>query len=144
MPTSEKPVILDTHVWAMLALDDPAVARTHVARIVEAAAADRRLYVSAISVWEIAMLEAKGRIQLHPNVTVWVRDALDRPRISLVPLSPEIAIESTRLPGGELLHTDPSDRIIAASARLLDGMLLTRDRGLLDYAERGYIKALKI
>ena len=47
----------------------------------------------------------------------WVRQALDTPGLTLVPLTPEIAVDSTRLPGN--LHGDPADRILVATARNL-------------------------
>ena len=53
-------------------------------------------------------------------------------------LSPEVAIASTRLPG--VLHADPADRIIAATARQLDAVLVTEDQRLLDYGAAGYLK----
>ena len=54
-------------------------------------------------------------------------------------MTPEIAVESTCLPGE--LHGDPADRIIAATARELGATLVTADRKLLDYAAAGYLRA---
>jgi PIN domain nuclease of toxin-antitoxin system len=98
------------------------------------------LRVSAISVREAAMLEAKGRISLSRPLSEWVQAALRLPGVRLLPLSPEIAIESTRLPGGR--HGDPADWILVASARQLGGRLATCDRGILDYARGGPLHAL--
>ena len=52
-------------------------------------------------------------------------------QFQLLPLSPEIAIESTRLP--QPFHQDLSDQIIVASARLCDATLLTVDQLILNY-----------
>ncbi len=86
------------------------------------------------------MLEAKGRISLSRPVDDWVDAALHAPGIRLLPLSPEIAIASTRLPGAP--HGDPADRILMASARHLGGRLATCDREILDYAAGGQLKVL--
>src|SRR5205085_989335 len=96
---------------------------------IEEAGARGNLLLCSISIWELAMLVAKGRITLQTPLLEWVREALKTPGLSLVHLTPEIAVESTRLPGS--FHGDPADRIIVASARETGSMILTRDRGIL-------------
>ena len=85
------------------------------------------------------MLEAKGRIRLSSPCGQWVEEALATPGLTLVPLTPEIALDSSRLPGD--FHGDPADRIIAATARRMGARLLTRDEKLLAYG-RGHHVAL--
>ena len=77
---------------------------------VDRASRDGRILVSAISVWEVAMLEALDRIGLSRPVEEWVRSALRAPGVRLLPLTPEIAVESTRLPDAP--PGDPADRIL--------------------------------
>ena len=96
--------------------------------------------VSAISVWEIAQLEAARRIQLSVDVRAWVGRALAFPGVQLKGLSPAIAIESTRLPGS--LHRDPADRILIATARLTGAALVTCDERILTYAKQGHVKVI--
>ena len=86
------------------------------------------------------MLESRGRVQLSAPADEWVQAALATPGLSVAPLTPEIALDSSRLPGN--LHNDPADRIIAATARRLGARLLTRDERLLDYAAQGYLQTL--
>lgn len=88
------------------------------------------------------MLEAKGRIRLLPDCLSWVRRALAVPGFVLIPFSLEIAIESTRLPGA--LHGDPADRIIAATARVLNGTLVTKNKSLIAYGQTGAINVLPV
>ena len=57
-------------------------------------------------------------------------------------MSPEIAIESSFLPGE--FHGDPADRIIVATARINDLILLTRDKKILNYGEQSYVNCFKI
>ncbi len=146
MPRSEHQglLILDTHVWVWLFNNEPQIIGSPALPAIDRATNGSQLRVCAMSVWEIGMLHSKGRLQLTSDPLDWARNALAAPGLALVPLSPEIAIESTRLPGAEFLHGDPVDRIIAASARLLGATVATRDRGLLDYARRGFMRALRV
>jgi PIN domain nuclease of toxin-antitoxin system len=98
------------------------------------------LMVSAISVWEVAVLDVKRRITLSMDCAAWVERALAAPGVELVALSPTIAIESTRLPGN--LSGDPADRMLVATARAMGARLVTRDRKLLDYATSGHLAVL--
>jgi PIN domain nuclease of toxin-antitoxin system len=84
------------------------------------------------------MLEKKGRITLSRSIDEWTKAALTAPGIRLVDLSPEIAIESTRLPGEP--HGDPADRIIIATARVLGATLITRDEQIVSYASGGHVR----
>jgi PIN domain nuclease of toxin-antitoxin system len=53
---------------------------------------------------------------------------------------PAISFGSTRLPGD--FHSDPSDRIIVATARYLNAQLITEDKAILSYANLGHVKAM--
>ena len=85
------------------------------------------------------MLEAKGRVRLSEPCLEWVRKALTAPGLCLLPLTPEIAVESSRLPG--VMHKDPADRMLAATARILGGVLVTQQ--LLDYGSQGFVSVLR-
>lgn len=87
------------------------------------------------------MLVAKGRLVLDRDVGEWVEAALSLPGIRLEPISAEVAVASTRLPG--TIHSDPADRVIAATARHLGSTLITADQLLLDYGKAGHLKTLK-
>ena len=86
------------------------------------------------------MLHSKGRIQCQPTVDEWVHKNLRAPGLQLSDLTPQIAIDSSRLPN--LPHADPADRIIIATARQLPATLVTRDRAMLRYARTGHLAAL--
>ena len=68
--------------------------------------------VSAISCWEVAKLVERGRLELPYPLEEWFELALGYPGVSLLELTPEIAIASTRLPGQ--FHRDPADQIIVS------------------------------
>lgn len=131
-------LLLDTHVWLWLINEETEqLSEACLSAIVSA----KQLGVSAISVWEVGMLESKGRIQLQKPCIDWVREALGAPKLRLVPITPEIAIESSRLPG--TIHGDPSDRILAATSRLIGASLVTKDRKLLAYGQQSFISAIE-
>ena len=123
--------LLDTHVWiwwqALAEKIGPGVRET-----LTALGEDDQLFLSAISVWELAKLVEKGHLKLGTSVDEWTRQALEMPRLQQLPLSPAIAIESTRLP--QPFHDDPADQIIVATARLTDSTVISADRLIRDYA----------
>ena len=96
--------VLDTHAWVWMSAGAPEARK--------AAAFRGRSIVSAISVWEVAMLVQKGRLDLAPDVDTWISANLKRP-VELEPISPAICIASSRLLE---FHGDPADRLIVATA----------------------------
>jgi PIN domain nuclease of toxin-antitoxin system len=133
-------VLLDTHAWVWLLTGSERLG-PKARRAVQRSLAEGAVLVSAISPWEVAMLVEKGRLVLDRDVGEWVQAALSLPGIRLEPISPEVAVASTRLPG--TIHPDPADRIIAATARHLGSTLITADQLLLDYSKDGHIRAIK-
>jgi PIN domain nuclease of toxin-antitoxin system len=136
MPTLER-LLLDTHIWIWLMDGAPGKLSANLRHRIQTASGKGQLYVSAISVWEVAALEAKGRITLSMDCRTWVDRALAAPGVQLAEVTPAIAVDSTRLPEG--LHGDPADRILVATARSLHGTLVTQDRLILDYARKGHV-----
>ena len=136
---SEDPrrILLDTHVLIWLQFGGKDRLANRLWQVVDRAADAGTLLLSVFSVWEIGLLESKGRLKLFMPCEDWVRQALTMRGLSLAPITPEIALDSTRLPGS--FHGDPADRIIAATARGMNAHLLTRDGKMLDYARQGYL-----
>jgi PIN domain nuclease of toxin-antitoxin system len=132
-------LLLDTHVLLWATLNEPRLG-PQAAKNINLASRQDRLAVSAITPWEIAVLESRKRITLQKDVLAWIREALARPGVSLVPLEPEIAVASTRLPFE--MHSDPADRILVATARHLGATLVTADKGLLEVAKKGFVVAM--
>lgn len=131
-------VLLDTHVLVWLVEGD---ARLSVAArtAIDDACASQQVWLSAITPWEIGMLVTKGRLGLGQDAEQWMAAVLALPGVRLAELSPSIAIASSRLPS--VLHGDPADRIIAATARHLDLKLITADQKLLAYGAQGHLRA---
>ena len=122
-------IVLDTHIWVWWVHGDERLTRTQ-AEVIEANETDV-IGVSAISCWEIAKLVEYGRLELPGSLEEWFEDALSYPGIHLLELTPEIAIESTQLPGE--FHRDPADQMIVATARVYGCPLVTSDGRLLEY-----------
>lgn len=133
-------VLIDTHVWVWL-LNGGQKLNPKALKAIEQSISDGAVLLSAISPWEVAMLVSKGRLILDRDVGEWVRAATSISGIRVEPITPEIAVASTRLPGE--LHPDPADRLIAATARHLGAVLITDDQKLLDYGLSGHLKVLK-
>ncbi len=122
-------IVLDTHAWVWWTNDPARLSETQRQAI--SSNEDDTIGVSVISCWEIAKLCEYGRLELPVELSEWFYAALSYPGVSLLDLTPEIAIESTRLPGS--FHSDPSDQIIVATARLYRCSLVTTDREILRY-----------
>ena len=122
-------IVLDTHalVWWVSGGPLSERARTTIAHHERS----RSLYASSISVWEIAALVARGRLELTVDVVEWIARVEALESLRFVTVDNRIALASTRLPGE--LPRDPADRIIVATARSMDAPLVTRDARLSAY-----------
>ena len=117
-------IVLDTHAWIWWAAS-PARLSARARAAIEGAGA---IGVSAISVWELAMLVAKERLELDRDVLAWARQALALPRVELLALTPEIAVASAGLPAA--FPGDPADRIIVSTARESGAAVVSKDARL--------------
>jgi PIN domain nuclease of toxin-antitoxin system len=119
-------ILLDTQAAVWVALDDRALGK-RTRGMVEKAAKDGDLTISAISFWEIALLIAKRRMR-RPDSVRELRLQLLSQGTAELPLTGEIGIAAAEL---DSLHGDPADRFIAATAIAHDATLITADEKLL-------------
>ena len=119
-------ILLDTHVAVWFANDTDDLGKQTNSILDEALASDT-LAISAVSIWEIALLHSKKRLRLRESPAVLRRQLLTAGVIE-VPLTGEIALLSVQLNN---LHADPADRFIAATAIIHDATLMTADKSLL-------------
>lgn len=124
-------IVLDTHVllW-WLGPVNSSLSSIAAARI-EIELQQGEILASSISAWEIAMLVAKGKLDLSVDIVDWLDAAAEIDGFRFVPVDNRVAVESNRLPGD--MHPDPADRIIVALARELGAPLVTADAKILRY-----------
>ena len=115
-------LLLDTHVVLWWLLDDTTLSEDVKARLDD----DPDVWVSAATIWEVAIKEAVGKLEAPPNVAEEIAGSGFRQ----LPISFEHAVAIGHLP---LLHRDPFDRILVAQARCEGLTLVTRDRRIHRY-----------
>jgi PIN domain nuclease of toxin-antitoxin system len=116
-------LLLDTHIW-LWSLGEPSRLSRRVQQ--ELKSPSNELWLSPVSTWEALLLNAKGRIRLHGDLSAWLKRATAHLREA--PLTHEIVLAAHQLP---LPHPDPADRFLAATAQALGLTLVTADQRLL-------------
>lgn len=120
-------VLLDTHVllWAASAPERLGPAAQVLID------AEQRL-LSAASVWELAIKQGLGRLDLGSDVHTWTDRAVDELQLRRLAITGDHAAAVEHLPS---VHRDPFDRLLVAQARSEGAVLLTADRTLLGYGD---------
>ena len=119
---------MDTHVLVWLLEGDDNLGK-QAKDLIEGAAKEDALLVSAMTFWEVAMLARRGRLVLAESVALWRQKAVGLGIIE-IPVSGDIGILSTEL---ENFQSDPADRIIIATAAVQGATLITADAAILKW-----------
>ncbi|RJQ46661.1 MAG: type II toxin-antitoxin system VapC family toxin [Gammaproteobacteria bacterium] len=119
-------VLLDTHVLLWWLKADKRLSKEAEAIIKDPSNA---IFVSAASVWEIAIKAALGQIEVDPAA---VTEAIAPSGFTELPVTGKHAAEISKLPPH---HRDPFDRMLVAQSLLEPMRLLTSDRTLAQYGE---------
>lgn len=119
-------IVLDTHALIYDALT-PARLSARSRKAIEAGFAGRELACSDISLWEIAMLIAKKRLDPMMDARQFLDDVIAARDLRVLPIGPEVAVLSQ---SDAFSHGDPADRLIAATALLHRAPLVTSDAAL--------------
>jgi PIN domain nuclease of toxin-antitoxin system len=127
-------LLLDTHIALWLDTGDERLAPTTRVLIDSCWQGGGTIALSAVSVWEIALLLDTGRIELDLPLQDWLARFVARPGILAVPLTHGAAARAYSLHHFE--HRDPADRLLAATAIELSCALVTYDERLLRFGER--------
>lgn len=127
-------LLLDTCavLWLAKGVELSSEARTAIAK--------QDLHVSPISAWEIASLVRKSCIALTLPIKTWFRQTVEKMHAAMPELTADILVDSCELPGSPF--DDPADRIMIATARDADMVLVTRDNRILAYSRAGYVRTL--
>jgi PIN domain nuclease of toxin-antitoxin system len=121
-------IVLDTHIWIGY-IDDPSQLPKSALNAIRSGR--EAVGISSISVWEVFMLERKGRLELRIPARLWVEKCERLALFHFVPVDNTIARLAVELP--DPIHADPADRIIIATALSLGATLVTMDRKILEY-----------
>lgn len=116
--------LLDTHAWIWWVSADSRL-RPATARRLDALPPTLRPLISAISLWEVATLVSRDRVQLDRGLEEWLELAAHPRTVRILPITAAIASEVARLP--ESFHRDPADRLIVSTARVHRLPVLTAD-----------------
>jgi PIN domain nuclease of toxin-antitoxin system len=120
-------LLLDTHALVWLASDQEQLTDVGKAMIRQFAG---RLFMSAISSLEIALLVKRSRLELPLPPERFVAECLRHHAITEIPVDTAIAMAAAALPD---IHNDPFDRILAATAIIRGLELLSKDTVLPRY-----------
>jgi PIN domain nuclease of toxin-antitoxin system len=117
--------LLDTHAWIWWICGDSRLTPREREALDNLPPSERPV-LAEISLWEVAMLVERDRVELDMDLERWLAVASAPATVELARLTPAVAAEVARLP--EQFHRDPADRLIVATARVRKLRVLTRDK----------------
>jgi PIN domain nuclease of toxin-antitoxin system len=120
-------IVLDTHTIIWDALDNKKLS-VKAKRAINSADENSALVISDISLWEIAMLIQRRRLEIAEAPARFIELALQSRNYQVQPITGTIAGLSVSL--GERINGDPADRLIVATALAVGAPLVTADRNL--------------
>lgn len=125
------PTLLDTHAWLWWVTDDRRLSR-RARTAIDTAQRDDNVWLSLISVWEIAKKVEKHQLVLDRPLSDWLDAATSMPGLQLAELTRPILVDSCALPPPFV--GDPADQIIVATARYHRAIVVSKDRRIRQYA----------
>jgi len=123
-------ILLDTCTFLWLITDDRALSASARNAFVDH---DNEVYLSAVSVWEIAVKHSLGKLPLPTSPERFIPNQRERPGTTPLPLEEGAIMNESKLP---LLHRDPFDRALVCQAIHHELTLLTPDPLIIQYAVR--------
>jgi PIN domain nuclease of toxin-antitoxin system len=125
------PTLLDTHAWVWWLTEDRRLS-ARAKSAIKTALVEQGLWISLISVWEVAKKVEKKQLMLDRPLDQWLDEAVTPPGLGVWELTRPILVESCELP--QPFHGDPADQILVATARHHGAMLVTKDQRIRRYA----------
>ena len=121
--------LVDTHIAVRWLIDTKRLSREQVRALEGAVRRAEPVALSAMSLLEVAMLAADGKLKLIIRLDEFFDKLQANPVFQILPLTYEVATEVATL--GRSLR-DPSDRVIVATARVHRLRLVTSDQRIID------------
>lgn len=121
-------ILLDTHVLLWMVSSPGKLSRAAV-REIRKAQREGGCAIASISLWELALLFATGRLRASGTIEASIREIVDSATASILEITSEIAGLAMAFP--ETYPKDPGDRLIGATARALGIRLITQDERIL-------------
>lgn len=121
-------ILLDTHVLVWMVSDSRQLSR-NAARELRKGERTGDLAIASITLWELALLYDRGRLRTSGSIESAIRTILEKSRVHVIEVTPEIAALTTTFP--ESYPKDPGDRLIGATARAYGLALVTQDERIL-------------
>ncbi|HSX20906.1 MAG TPA: type II toxin-antitoxin system VapC family toxin [Gammaproteobacteria bacterium] len=115
--------LLDTHIllWWLTTPEKLSIkAKNIIADI------DNQIFVSSVSMWEMAIKSEIGKLNIPQNLLATLRNE----RLQILQLAAEEALAVADLPK---IHNDPFDRMLVVQAKFNDLVFVTRDPQILEY-----------
>ncbi len=122
-------LLLDTHAFIWFVSDRKKIPEDSINLIQENAG---ELYLSSITALEIALLVKRKRLKIPKNPGSYIEEAIQYHNLHEIPVDRKILLQSSALPE---IHDDPFDRIIIATAKLHDLVLITKDTKIQAYPD---------
>jgi PIN domain nuclease of toxin-antitoxin system len=116
-------ILLDTHVVLWLAFEPDRLSKNAVNAIQEARRNGDGLAISGVTLYELASLSARGRIQLEISTEKLVQEV--EAQFVVKPITSRVCVEAQRLQA--TYPKDPMDRVIGGTAIAEDMPLITAD-----------------
>ena len=120
--------LLDTHVWLWMEREPERLGSKTVQLVADRASS---LALSTMSSLELAQLIERGRVSIKGDLLSWIDRSIERLSLESIPLTSAIAVRAYQLPGN--FHSDPADRILVATARSQELVIITADERILAY-----------
>jgi PIN domain nuclease of toxin-antitoxin system len=127
-------LLLDTHIVLWLDAGDPRLRPATRLLIDECWQSGGTVLLSAVSVWEIALLLDTERIQLDLPIEAWLARFTNRPGVESASLTQIAAARAYQLP--HLEHRDPADRLLIATAIEQQASFVTYDERIATFVRR--------
>jgi PIN domain nuclease of toxin-antitoxin system len=124
------PTLLDTHAWIWWVTEDRRLS-TRAKTVIASARGSKDLWLSPISIWELAKKVEKQQLVLDRPLDQWLDDAIAVDGLGVKELDRRVLVDSCALP--QPFHGDPADQIVVATARRHGAAIVTKDRRIRRY-----------